>query len=99
MKILETDRDPANEILAALTSESHGPDPEVEQTVRGIIADVRKHGDASILELGRKFDSPDLGAIRAEPARLLGDGATRRADPHLDSQPAPLRGGLQPPSP
>lgn len=68
MKILETERDPANEILTALTSEAHGPDLEVEQTVRGIIADVKKRGDAALLELGKKFDSPELNAIRAEPS-------------------------------
>lgn len=81
MKILETERDPANEILTALTSEAHGPDPEVEQTVRGIIADVRKRGDAAVLELGRKFDSPDLEAIRAEPADF--DAAYESIKPEL----------------
>jgi len=68
MKILETERDPASEILAALTSQAHGPDPEVERTVRQIIDDVRERGDAALLELGRKFDSPELDSIRAEPS-------------------------------
>lgn len=67
MKILETERDPASEILAALTSEARGPDPEIEHTVREIIEDVRKRGDAALLELGRKFDSPELNSIRVEP--------------------------------
>jgi len=81
MKILETDRDPANEILAALTSEAHGPDPQVEQTVRGIIADVRARGDAALLELGRKFDSQDLTAIRAESSDF--DAAYDSIEPEL----------------
>src|SRR5688572_3560782 len=35
---------------------------DVEQTVRGIIADVRKNGDRALIELTRKFDRIDLGA-------------------------------------
>lgn len=65
MRILETDRDPADEILSALTSEAQGPDPELQETVRRIVADVRKRGDTALLELGRKFDSPELETIRA----------------------------------
>lgn len=65
MRILETDRDPAAEILSALTAEAQGPDPELQETVRRIIADVRQRGDAAILELGRRFDSPELQTIRA----------------------------------
>ena len=65
MKILETDRDPASEILAALTSEAQGPDPKLQDIVREIIADVRARGDQALLELGRKFDSPHLQTLRA----------------------------------
>ena len=65
MKILETDRDPVDEILSALTSEAQGPNPELQETVRQIINDVRKRGDDVLLELGRKFDSPELESIRA----------------------------------
>lgn len=65
MRILETDRDSAKDILAALTSEAQGPDPALQETVRGIIADVRARGDAALLELGRKFDSPDLQSLLA----------------------------------
>ena len=64
MRILETDRDPAAEIASALTAEAQGPNPELQETVRRIIADVRQRGDAAILELGRKFDSPELETIR-----------------------------------
>ena len=81
MKILETERDPAAEILAALTSQARGPDPEVEATVREIIAGVRERGDKAILELGRKFDSPDLSAIRAEPSDF--DAACDSIKPEL----------------
>lgn len=65
MKILETDRDPASEILSALTAEETGPNEGLQASVRDIIADVRKRGDTALLELGRKFDSPDLQSLRA----------------------------------
>lgn len=64
MRILETDRDPAAEILSALTAEAQGSDTELQESVRRIIADVRQRGDAAVLELGRKFDSPELETIR-----------------------------------
>lgn len=81
MKILETERDPASEILAALTSQERGPDLEVECIVREIIEDVRKRGDTAILELGRKFDSPDLDSVRTEPSEF--DAAYDLVSPNL----------------
>lgn len=80
MRILETDRDPAAEILSALTSEAQGPDPELQETVRKIIADVRERGDAALLELGRKFDSPDLSSIRADESEFEDAYATIRPE-------------------
>ncbi len=37
--------------------------PEVESTVRSIIAKVAAEGDSALLELGRKFDSPNLDSL------------------------------------
>ncbi len=37
--------------------------PRVEAIAREIIADVRERGDDALLELGRRFDSPDLASI------------------------------------
>jgi histidinol dehydrogenase len=37
--------------------------PEKEAVVRDIVDDVRSRGDAALLELGRKFDSPELNSI------------------------------------
>ena len=65
MKIFETVRDPMEEVLAALSAEAAGPDEELQTTVRDIIADVKARGDEALLELGRKFDSPDLEGLRA----------------------------------
>ena len=64
MKILETDRDPVADILAALSAEPAQPDVELQATVRGIIAYVKDRGDEALIELGRKFDSPDLAEVR-----------------------------------
>jgi histidinol dehydrogenase len=36
---------------------------DVDQAVRAIIADVRKRGDAAVIELSKKFDQVDLGEI------------------------------------
>ncbi|MCE5199062.1 histidinol dehydrogenase, partial [bacterium] len=65
MKIYETERDPIGEIKAALTPAVTGPDTELAQRVAGIIADVRSRGDAVLLELGRKFDAPELEKLQA----------------------------------
>jgi len=64
MKILETDRDPIEDIQNALTAEAQGPDGEIQKIVSQIIADVRNRGDQALLELGRRFDSPSLENIR-----------------------------------
>ena len=54
---------------------------DVEQAVRAIIADVAARGDAALIELTRKFDRVDLGAIglRVTPAEL--EAATAACDP------------------
>ena len=38
-------------------------DPGVEATVRAIVEDVRARGDEALIELGRRFDSPDLAGV------------------------------------
>lgn len=63
MKIFEIGRDPQSEIDAALAPPDRPSTEEVEQIVRDIVADVRIRGDQSLLELGQKFDSPDLASI------------------------------------
>jgi len=44
--------------------------PEVERVVREIIERVRTEGDAALLELGRRFDSPQLTSL-AVPTEAL----------------------------
>lgn len=55
------------EAEAALHRSPISVDPKVEETVRTIIDDVRARGDAALLELGRRFDSPDLAGIAVTP--------------------------------
>ncbi len=53
---------------AALKRATLQDNPRVEAIVRDIIADVRARGDASLLELSRKFDAPDLTALEVPRA-------------------------------
>src|SRR5436305_455617 len=55
--------------------------PDLEQTVRAIIADVAARGDTALIELTNKFDRVDLSAarLRVTPAEL--DAASAACDP------------------
>lgn len=67
--------------LAALTRYDAAQDPAVQNTVRRILADVRKRGDAAVREYTKKFDgfaprqfavpAGQLGAIPREQAEAL----------------------------
>ena len=52
-----------NARFAALLATKRETADDVEQSVRGIIADVRARGDQALIELTRKFDRVDLGTI------------------------------------
>ena len=69
MRIFELGRDSESELLQVLTSRPSG-DPEVDQTVRGIIEDVIARGDDALLELGRKFDSPQLTELKVSDGEI-----------------------------
>jgi histidinol dehydrogenase len=81
MKILETERDPRETIVSALTAEAAGPDEQVAQAVRNIIADVKARGDEALIELGRKFDSADLTDLKVDEQEM--DEACRSVDQSL----------------
>jgi histidinol dehydrogenase len=57
--------------LAAL-NRSAEPDPRVSETVSKIIADIRKRGDAALVEFTEKFGGPSLTAqqLRVSPAEF-----------------------------
>ncbi len=63
MKIFEIGRDSQAEIDAALNPPERPSTEEVEEVTRSIIVDVRERGDEALLELGRRFDSPNLTAL------------------------------------
>ncbi|MDE2125713.1 MAG: histidinol dehydrogenase [Armatimonadetes bacterium] len=78
---IEVKRDGWDVALAALQRPAMQADTGLEDTVRGIIRDVRLRGDVALLELGRKFDAPDLNALVVEPEDL--DRAEAAVDPAL----------------
>ena len=49
--------------FAVLQNRQSHRDSQTEQVVSEIIEDVRKRGDAALIESGRKFDSPGLASI------------------------------------
>ena len=49
--------------LAALTRFEAAQDPGVQAAVHGILADVRRRGDAAVLEYTRRFDKVEAGSI------------------------------------
>src|SRR5512141_1999385 len=53
---------------------------DVDQTVRAIIADVRKNGDRALTELSRKFDRIDLDKIGLRVSAADLDAATAACD-------------------
>src|SRR5256885_3733596 len=54
---------------------------DVEQAVRVIIADVAARGDAALVELTKKFDRVDLGAIGLRVTHAELDAAAASCDP------------------
>ena len=60
----------------ALKRDTLQDNPRVEAIVRDIVEDVKTRGDVALLELGRRFDSPELAAIEVD--RALWDEAEHR---------------------
>src|ERR1051325_1989810 len=54
---------------------------DVEQAVRAIIADVAARGDAALIELTKKFDRVDVGAIGMRVSATELDAATAACAP------------------
>ena len=53
-----------NQSIAALTHFEAAQDPQVLETVRSILADVRARGDAAVLEYARRFDRTNVSSVR-----------------------------------
>jgi len=68
MRFLNTQADPPERITAALTQSNSLDLPDVEQTVRAILQDVRERGDAAVRECLRRYDGVDLQELAVSEA-------------------------------
>lgn len=66
MRILRT-RAETESFIGALKERIYSAAPEVERTVRKILDDVRKNGDAAVLKYTRKFDYPHADRLALSP--------------------------------
>jgi histidinol dehydrogenase len=64
--------DPNYKAALAALNRTAEPDPRVTETVSKIIADIRKRGDAALIEFTEKFGGPSLTAkqLRVSPAEF-----------------------------
>ncbi|MDH7601608.1 MAG: histidinol dehydrogenase [Armatimonadota bacterium] len=69
MRLLDTERESLNSVVEILTRASE-TDQRVVSAVQNVIADVRARGDEALLELGRKFDCPDLKDLRVSDSEI-----------------------------
>lgn len=63
MRWIEVATDGYEAALKALRRELPEADSRLSNLVSGIIAEVRRRGDDALLELGRRFDAPDLESL------------------------------------
>lgn len=64
MKVFNTKTDSKDIIEKALSAEISDEDNKIFGIVKNIIKDVREGGDKVLLELGQKFDSPNLKSLK-----------------------------------
>src|SRR5579871_2065380 len=81
LRVLHVAREGIAAAGAALRRDTLQDNPGVEAIVREIVADVRARGDAALLELGRRFDSPDLAML--EVPQSAWEEAEQRIAPEL----------------
>jgi histidinol dehydrogenase len=79
MKIINNDKQ-LKAFLKILGKRSAGVSPEIENTVRSILADVRKNGDKAVIKYSQRFDKHSL-PIRLKPAEIA--KYARKADRKL----------------
>jgi histidinol dehydrogenase len=66
----------------ALRRPAQTAQPQIAETVRTIIADVRKHGDVALRRLTKKFDGATLKSLRVSPAEFTAAKKALSADDH-----------------
>ena len=81
LRVYRVAQDGYERCCEALKRTSLQDNPRVDAIVREIIADVRSRGDVALLELGRRFDSPELQTL--EVSRSEWDGAEEQVAPDL----------------
>ena len=83
MRIMKLTKDTREGALEALLGRSPSGYSEYEETVRGIIDDVRARGDDAIFDLEEKFDKCRLDAVtlRVSPAEI--EAAYQALDPEF----------------
>ena len=83
MRIMKLTRDSRREALEALLGRSPSGYSEYEETVRGIIDDVRARGDKAVFELEEKFDKCILSkdTLRVSPEEI--EAAYKELDPEF----------------
>lgn len=69
MKIVKTSRE-IRAFLLLLRKRASGSTGRVEETVKKILADVRKNGDEAVIRYTRKFDSLKTKDLRVKPAEI-----------------------------
>jgi histidinol dehydrogenase len=81
MKLLRAGTAEAAAFLNGLRDRVRAPAPEVEATVRAILEDVRRRGDAALFEYTERFDGVhlDSGTLRVSDGEI--EAALRSLDP------------------
>ncbi|MCX6927645.1 MAG: histidinol dehydrogenase, partial [Verrucomicrobia bacterium] len=80
--------------LKELAGSSSLFDPAIEQRTRAILDDVRKRGDAALLELTERFDGAELGAEQLPVTQAELVAASLKADDLLRSAVAEAEGNI-----
>jgi histidinol dehydrogenase len=70
MKILKTPKE-VQAFLLLLRKRASGGTGRIEETVKKILADVRKNGDGAVVRYTRKFDSVTTKDLRVKPAEIV----------------------------
>lgn len=81
MRIIDVATEGYETAAKALRREPLQDNARLEETVRGILADVKERGDEALIELGRRFDSPSLDGLEVTPQEW--DSAHDQVEPAL----------------
>lgn len=83
MRIVELTQETKDDILSSLLKRSPNQYTQYEETVAGIIDDVKKRGDEAVFELTSKFDKWDINPSNVKVTRAEIDDAYTKVDPKL----------------